>query len=314
MRVFKVDFSYRTIPNCPITKPNFAIELIEKTLMNFITAYIKGLKTSFQKGKLWLLLYALNFIFALFLAYPLSGFLEGKLGKTMAIEQLAKGFDFTVFNDLFNESGELIGFILNQSLVVLGLYTLLSVFLVGGILAVFKNRETVSYIAQFWSGAANYFWRMLRLTIYFLLFQIGLFILFFTLFSFLTAGGLERFHNEAQIVQRGLIILPFYLFLATTMFMIQDYAKIHVVATERKLLFQPILQAFRWVFKNFFQVFSLYLLNLITFGLLFFIYWNLNTGSNILWIFLIGQIFIFTRIGTKLLNLASATIFYQEHG
>lgn len=280
--------------------------------MNFITAYISGLKTIFSKGKLWLLLYALNFLFAIFLAYPLSGFLGTKLGHTLAADKLLEAFDFSIANDFVNEYGDAFGVIMNQSLLGMGLYLLLSVFLVGGILNVLKIKEKSYSLATFWSGGGKYFWRMLRLTIYFLFIQIVILGAFFMLFSILTAGGLERFHNEGDIIQRGLMVLPFYLLVATIFFMIHDYAKIHVVATDKNLLFQPILQAFGWVFKNFSQTFLLYLLNLLTFGLLFFIYWKLDGGTVILAVFLIGQFFVLARIGTKLLNLASATELYQQ--
>ncbi len=280
--------------------------------MNFITAYTSGLKTIFSKGKLWLLLYALNFLFAIFLAYPLSGFLGNKLGDTLAADKLLEGFDFAISNDFINQYGDAFGVIANQSVLGLGLYLLLSVFLVGGILNILKEDDFENGLADFWQGGGKYFWRMLRLAIYFLVMQVGIFILFFMLFSALTSGGLDRFHNEGEIVRRGLMILPVYLLFATLFFMIHDYAKIHVVATDKRIVFRPILDAFKWVFRNFGQAILLYLANLLTFAILFFIYLKLDGGSVILAIFLIGQFFVLARIGTKLLNLASATQLYRS--
>lgn len=281
--------------------------------MKFIKAYISGLKATFSKPKMWLLLYVLNFLFAIVLAFPLSSFLGAKFGHTLAADKLLEGFNFTIANDFMNQHGEVIGFILNQSLVALALYLLLSVFLVGGILSIFKNKEASFQSVDFWAGCSTYFWRMLRLTIYFLIFQVIILFLFFTLFSTLTAGGLERFQNESEIAQRGLIILPFYLFFATIFFMVHDYAKVHVVnSSSNGLLFTPIRQAFSFVFKNFKSTFLLYLLNLLTFGFLFFLYLKLDAGNAIFLTFLIGQFFVITRIGTKMLNLASATDLYQE--
>lgn len=280
--------------------------------MNFIKAYTTGFKTIFGKGKLWLLLYAINFLFAILLAYPLSGYLEDKLGNTLAADKLLAGFDFTVFNDFMNAYGDLLGLLLNQSLVAIGLYFLLSIFLVGGILNVFKKRAGNYDLMTFWSGCAKYFWRMLRLTIYFFLIQLVIFGLFFVLFTSFASGWPEEIHNEGEIVQRAFLLLPIYILIATIFFMVQDYTKIHIVATDKIILFQPIIQAFKWVFKNFSQTFLLYLLNLLTFGLLFFIYQQINGSSTILLVFLIGQFFLLARIGTKLLNLASATELYQN--
>lgn len=278
--------------------------------MNFIAAYTSGLKTIFGKGKLWLLLYALNFLFAIFLAYPLSGLLGRKLGDTLAADKLFERFDYSIFNDFIIEYWDALYVIGNQSIFGVSLYLLLSVFIVGGILNIFKEEE--DGLTNFWKGGGKYFWRMLRMAIYFLAMQIGIFILFFMLFSMLTSGGLERFHNEGEIIRRGLIILPIYLFFATIFFMIHDYAKIHVVATDKGIVFRPILDAFKWVFRNFGQALLLYLVNLLTFAILFFIYLKLDGGSAILAIFLIGQFFVLGRIGTKLLNLASATELYRS--
>ncbi|MEM1124331.1 MAG: hypothetical protein AAGJ18_28090, partial [Bacteroidota bacterium] len=129
---------------------------------------------------------------------------------------------------------------------------------------------------------------------------------FFMIFSALTAGGLERFHNEGEIINRAIIVFLFYSIFATFFFMVHDYAKIQVVSSDKNLLFQPTRQAFGWVFRNLGQSFLLYLLNLLTFGILFFIYLQLDGGASILAVFLIGQFFVLARIGTKLLNLASA--------
>jgi len=153
---------------------------------------------------------------------------------------------------------------------------------------------------------------MLRLAIYFLLIQGALLFTFFMIFSALTAGGLERFHNEGEIINRAIIVFLFYSAFATFFFMVHDYAKIRVVTTNKKWLFQPIRQAFGWVFRNLGQSFLLYLLYIITFGILFFIYLLLDGGTAILAIFLIGQFFVVARIGTKLLNLASALALHES--
>ncbi|MEM6318241.1 MAG: hypothetical protein AAF960_11270 [Bacteroidota bacterium] len=279
--------------------------------MAFFQAYTTGLQTIFTKGKLWLLLYALNFLFAVLLAYPLSSFLGDKLVNTMAVDVLLERFDFTVFIDFFNEYGDVFGWLLNQSVAAILLYLLLNVFLVGGILTVFVRPQRTS-VTNFWSGGAHFFWRMLRLTIYFLLFQGVLLGIFLTIVSSIFSNWPEGFDNEEQIVQRLFIIIPVYLLLSTVLFMVQDYAKIRLVNSNKSLVTLPILRAFRWTFRHFGQAFLLYLLNLLTFGVLFFIYLQMHFDSAVLATFLVGQFFVIARIGTKLLNLASASELYTQ--
>jgi len=111
--------------------------------------------------------------------------------------------------------------------------------------------------------------------------------------------------------------IPIYLFFASIFFMIHDYSKIHVVHQDKGVLTFPMWQSFGLVFKNFFPAFFLYLLNLLTVIGLLAAYLFLNpstteTESTIALSFAIGQAFIFARIGTKLLNLGSANLLYQD--
>ena len=62
-----------------------------------------------------------------------------------------------------------------------------------------------------------------------------------------------------------MVLIPIYLFLATILFMIQDYAKVHIIHHDSNLITRPIRNAFQFVFKNFRKCMGLYLLNLLTF-------------------------------------------------
>ena len=99
--------------------------------------------------------------------------------------------------------------------------------------------------------------------------------------------------------------------------MIQDYAKIHIVSGDKKMLTKPILEIFKLTIKNFVKTASLYLLNILTILIIFGIYRLLQTPftsdnmTGIFILFLVGQLFLFCRIGVKLLNLGSATWMYK---
>ncbi|MEM6963398.1 MAG: hypothetical protein AAF573_01450 [Bacteroidota bacterium] len=106
--------------------------------------------------------------------------------------------------------------------------------------------------------------------------------------------------------------------MATILFMIQDYAKVHIIHHDGKVITQPIKNAFRFVFSNFRKCFGLYILNILTFLVFFGIYWiasnsfRSDTTPTILLFFLIGQVFILSRIAVKLLNLGSAFSLYEK--
>lgn len=265
---------------------------------------------------MWVLLYLLNFVFALLSAVPFSGFLSKSIGHSLANTKMLDGFDYTFISDLLREYGSGFSVVMNLSMGIIILFFIFSIFWMGGILSILKNEENDYSFRKFWQGSAFYFWKLTRLTFYFIFFQIV--ILGFFAFLFLRQGispfGVE---SEVSIIKSIMILLPIYLFFASIFFMIQDYAKIHIVHDDTKFIFQSIKNAFRFVLKNFRKCFGLYLLNLLTFLVFFGIYWILsnsfksNSTPTIFLLFLIGQAFIFSRIAVKLLNLGSAMELFQ---
>lgn len=284
--------------------------------MRFIIAYFKGWWLLFRKFGMWLLLFLFNFIFAVVAAFPLYNLVDSKLSNSKAIEKLLPGLDFTIFQDFMNQFGRAVIVIMNQSVFLTVLYLLFSIFLTGGILEVFKwSKERFSF-RTFWSGCTYYFWRLLRLTIYFLIIH-GLFLSLFIGLVQAILGNPADWDTEVFMYDTLKIAIPIYLFFASIFFMIHDYAKIHIVHQDKGFLMVPFWQSFGLVFKNFFPTFFLYLLNLLTFIGILAAYLFLNpsateTTEAITLSFAIGQAFIFARIGTKLLNLGSATLLYQN--
>lgn len=279
--------------------------------MKAFAAYIKGWRISVKHWKMWGLLYVFNILFALLLTFPVFQFLNSKFSNTLALDKISQQFDFTVLNDILNEYGDIVGILSNQSLLSSILFLVLSIFLVGGILNVFRHREIPFRFAGFWVGCSKFFWRIFGLTILFLIIQGIIAALFFVIFNGLTAGGLDRFDSEAAIYNRAILVFPFYSFFAMLFWMIQDYSKV-VMVQEDLSLFRSVIRGIKFVFRHFFSTFPLYFLNLLTFAILLCGYWQIPTGNAIGAAFLIGQLFLVLRIGTKLLNLGSATVLYEE--
>lgn len=284
--------------------------------MAVIKPYRSGWKKVWKNKKMWVLLYLLNFVFALLSAVPFSGFLSKSIGHSLANTNMLNGFDYTFISDLLREYGSGFSVIMNLSMGIILLFFIFSIFWMGGILSILKNEENDYSFQKFWQGSAFYFWKLTRLTFYFIFFQIV--ILGFFAFIFLQQGVSPfEIESEISIIKSAMILLPIYLFFATIIFMIQDYAKIHIIHDDAKLIFQSIKNAFLFVLTNFRKCFGLYLLNLLTFSIFFGIYWilsnsfNSNSTPTIALLFLIGQAFIFSRIAVKLLNLGSAMELFQ---
>lgn len=286
--------------------------------MKAITAYFAGWKQIFANKRMWILLYLLNLGIALIAAFPISGIFSKSLGQSLELTRSLNGFDYSFINELLREYQTGFNIILQQSVGFTILYLLIFIFLMGGILSVFKDHTSSFSFSNFWKACGKYFWRLLRLSIYFLIIQGILLAIFASLYMSLT-NGMSPFKNfsEATLITTFQILAPIYIILAIIVFMIHDYAKIHVVHEDKSIISFPILQTFALVFKNFFSCFGLYLLNILSLLILTGIYWLASSNmqgtsmSSICILFITIQLFIFTRLGLKLLNLASANHLYK---
>jgi len=284
--------------------------------MEFIIAYFRGWGLSFRRIGMWALIYVFNFLFAGLATWPLLNMLESKLGHTLAIERLMPGFDFTIFSDIMNQYGDSITVLLDQSGVMVFLFFLFSIFLNGGVLYSFKNGQSPFRFREFWAGCSRYFWRLFRLTIYFLAAYALLAMVFFMGYLHWLGGGLDQLESELVFYQHMRLLGPLFLLLLSVLMMIHDYARVHMIHEDKYFLVVPFWQSFGMVFKHFLSTFSLYWLNLFTFFGVIYLYVLFNrpadSSSAILYTFLVGQVFVFVRIGIKLLNLGSATAYYQH--
>ena len=130
-------------------------------------------------------------------------------------------------------------------------------------------------------------------------------------------GGIFDAENELYLYRVLKFVIPAYLLVAGIFFVIHDYAKIHLVHEDKGFFFRPFWQSFQLVFRNFIPFFLLSLINVVTFTGLTILYWllskpALDNPTAIHISFALGQVFLFARIGHKLLNLASATILYKK--
>ena len=274
--------------------------------------FFDGIKLLFSNWKLWLLVYGANVFFALFIAFPFNSFFKSSIGNSLAVNESLKRFDYTFISDFLNEYG--IGFsqILKQSYFVLALFLLLSIFLMGGIVNAYLQKNATFNYKDFWAACHQNFWKLFRLTVYYFLMHLVLVAIFFSLFSI---GGLSPFDLESDTVLISKIrwFGGAYVFFAALLMMFQDYVKISVVKDGQRLIMNASMAGIRFVFKNFLSCFLLFLIQVLFFGMMIFVYTTIrkqffmsSEGTILLALFL-GQIFIFGRIGLKLLRLSVAT-------
>ena len=282
----------------------------KNSLRNAVFSFLKGLKHTCSAWKMWLLLYVFNLVFAGIVIAPIAQYMEKKIGTSLLVRELAEGFNYTVMHD-FLANYEVSIFAFAELVLVIGaLYLLFTVFVAGGIIAVFMQPEKEEHLRIFWSKGAYFFWRMLRLTLYFLLIHTAVAGLFVFIFLQLAPDSPT---SELQYINLAKIILPLWLFCAFTIAAWQDFTKLFVVHRDEVFLMKSFRRATAFVFKNLLGVLLFYLLNLLLLGVFYLVYrfGSLTfTGMNA--VFFFGQIFIIGRVGIKLWVAAGSVAFRGE--
>jgi hypothetical protein len=296
---------------------------VKERKMKVLSSYGNGIKRAFLEPKMVVVLWLVNFVSASVVYFLFSGYLSDKIGKRLVAANFLKEFDFKTFFELITHEGQGLHWIFTTSLILAFLYYWASLFLHGGILSVLESRGITGdverrnkrFAPEFFQGAGKYFGRFFRLTIYSLLLWFVFGVVFFLIdlvLKSLTAGGTNESAILFRFVARPIVILILYFLIR----MIGDYARILIVVEDSKGVFRSLIQAIRFVFRNFFKTIILYYLVLITGVVIFGIYWIVQkmiptqTLLPILLAFLVGQIFILSRGWLKIALQAAQLHFY----
>jgi hypothetical protein len=293
--------------------------------MRVLRSYAYGIREATIQPKMISVLWLINLLFSTVLFYTVFNFLAKTIGKSQASDILLQRLDFNYVFELLVHHGGAIRTILCLFLILIFVYSFVSIFLNGGILftiapstrmaAVEKRGER--FAGTFFQGAGKFFGRFFRLCIYSLLLWV-LFIILHVLLNLvfrpLTSGGT----NEQMMLYLFWVRLAIGLFLILLIRMILDYTRIKIVLEDTHYVSRSLLQTIGFVFRNFGKTLALYYLLIVTAVILGLIYWGLKSlivqGSlfPILTAFIIGQIFILSRGWLKIALQAAQMEFYSQ--
>ncbi len=286
--------------------------------MAVLEAYLKGWEALMKHLRMWGLLYVVNLLLAFTAVLPFSGLLGETVAQSLGLERSLDGFDFGLLGDFMNNYGQPFSVVLDQAKGGVLLFFLASLFLMGGVLQSLVHSTRIFAYYDFWKGCGQYFWRLVRLTLYFFIFQSILFLCCFFLFQMI-AGSLSPFELESEVpvIRAFWIVVPIWLSISTLLLLIQDCAKIRMVHKNEFWLVFVIRDSIRFVLSNFIRTYFLYLLYALTFLLLSFLYmkanrlFQANSTGTIIGMFLLGQLFILMRVGFKIAILGGLNFLYK---
>ena len=237
------------------------------------------------------------------------------LNHSLASRRLVDGWDLSALMELGQLQNSPIEFqgptVIHFSVV----FAIFMLFVTGGILATYV-RDEKPQASLFFEASGHYFWRFVRLLIYFaiVLLPIGAIVAGASaLYDHIDEVSISPFPAVYFFVAASLVIL---LLLAIVRLWF-DLAEIIAVADDERRMHKALRHAARVLWHNFFSLLWLYL-RVAIIGLLLFAIglrvWmmNLSPQSNIL-AFLLSQLMILVWIGTRLWQRASEALWYREY-
>ena len=284
-------------------------------------------------------MFLVTLLVALPLALALRGMLEAHLGRSQAAETAASGVDPAWWQEFASQASglgrtfapSLIGFgaVLDNLSGLLDNLPLAATiggataawlvvwsFLSGGVLDRYaRNRPTRT--AGFFAACGTHFWRFLRLG------AVGWFVylfLFGTLHGAIFDGLAGRLSRDLTVERQAFAIRAagYVLFGGIVLFctMLFDFARVRIVVEDRRSALGALLASVRFVRRNLGRVTALYLLNGAAFVLLLAAYAVAapgapRSGLQMVFVLLLGEVYILARQYLKLLFYASEIALFQ---
>ncbi len=280
--------------------------------MNIFKAYYYGLKESIKIPKPVFLIYLINVILGILIAFPLYGLMKRELGYSESIDVLLSKFDTALFVDFIYQNRDGILVLLLQVVWVAVVYWIISIFLAGGIIRTLN--QDIFTMTSFFSGAGYNFFRFLKISLFMVLTQIVVvFIVFIPAFLFVSDNT-----TEAEFYWLFSVSFVIWTILFVTVLLISDYSKYNSVLYDKASAIQSIKGGFSYVKRNFFKTFFLYLMLIVLPGFVVFGYFyadayvGTHTTGGVLIMFFVQQLFIIFRIWTRIWTYASPLQMYTS--
>lgn len=280
-----------------------------------IKSFYSALNDVKNNLRMVVLFYVVNLFFGFLLLLPFRIPMSKMIGHSLLGEKLAGRFDMTMLFEFLTHSREALGSI--RIFLIIGpiLYMLVAILLSGGALSIFLEKRRYAALV-FWQKSVQYFGRFLRLGLYMIpVFAVLICVQF-------VVNGIERLFWGADPYQYIsywgswikvlLRYIGFYIGV-----LILEYARIDAIVRDEKRMRRSLINAIRFVFKNFWKTAGFMVL-IVVIGILILVIYNLladllsaPNAFIILLLFLLQQLYMFIRMGVLLITYSGLVNLYE---
>jgi len=256
-----------------------------KKKMKVLINFCKGFRATASLTRMVLLLFIINLVFSLILAFPLYHSLQDSFGSSLVGEKMARGFDYLWWEEFRDRSRGLEttftpsiigkGAILDnlEALVEMSilnfpplllisviLYIILHTFLAGGILSTFNREGQEFTMRRFFEGAGFLFPRFFYLTVLSWIPFLAVSIFLAAVFESIVSNASRSAISEIKPFYFGLASSAIIFFILLLLQMVFDYARIKIVLEEKRKVIESAVQALAFALRHPLVTVSLYTL------------------------------------------------------
>ena len=283
--------------------------------MTIIQDYLSGLRLASRSLKMTTMIYVINLLFALALAIPFYGVITNAAHGSLQVNKLLEGFNFTAFQEFTDSAKASINLLIKEGIWLAILYLLFCIFMTGGILKTLDN-EAVFERKEFFANGSKFFFRFLRLTLYFIILH-GLVILIIYLpLSLIMVTLGKNAESEKALFYAAIFGGGLYIIIFIYLLIVAHYTRFMIITEDSTKVWKTIWASVKFVSCKFFSTYPLYLLLLVNLILLVLVFKFLSgvigmtTGFTIFIMFLLQQLFIWCRIWLKIWFYGSQLEYY----
>ena len=284
--------------------------------MKIIKAYKNGLNDTLKHLRLATTSYLFLLIPGLLLALPYRHFFASAVNSYITPENLLKGFDYTAYAELMRFEGDKILASTTNAVWLVIFFVFVSLFITAGILHVISGNHKGT-LANFVTGGTHYFWRFLKLKIYFLPVHLVMAIIIYAPFAIMFKSRLDSAFNEKEMFFLFLPFLIVHFLVLIYLFTINNYSKIIIVENDSRKVLGSLWEAVKFVSGKFFGTYTLTLLLSLVPVVLLVIYWNLSgvmqpdSAGMIFIVFIIQQFYLWLRSAMKIWLMAGQVEYHR---
>lgn len=258
-------------------------------------------------------MFVVNFVLSFFATIPLATRLARVADHSLYSDRLYHGFDLFAFIELAGNPEVSLWSKFSGSILFSVVFFVFILFLIGGILETYRTDRKLP-AGAFFEACGTYFWRWVRLLVWFLIVLVPIGILASVITKW--AGKLT---SDAPQERLGfwvdVIGLGFVLFLSLAVRLWFDMTQVRAVAEDERAMRRTLARTLRVIWSNFGSLFWMYFrITLLAWaGLALAIFlWTRILADRVGLSFLVLEVALLWWMGTRLWQRASETVWYEQ--